>query len=237
MKNIELQGLTCFKIERMVDRSPLSETMKCLVLESDPNPVYYGLQNFPPNKEHVGDKHLYLLVKNKINCFQDVILRNAGKIREKFDFKMHIYPGSMTFQNKTYQCIRLDTTYIEQLPILINELKKLDLLLVKDNKVKAYKSLIYFKKFIEYAKVEDGVYQDKDNKNRYFFRIQKHLEFEDFIKGMKQIKNNCNFHLFDSFLTDMFYRNDVLDFIGIYSEHCDESRFGELKQQIAELFK
>lgn len=237
MKKIELQGLTCFKIERMVDRSPLSESMKCLVLESDPNPEYYGLQNFPPNKEHVGDKHLYLLVKSKINCFQDVILRNAGKIREQLDFKMHIFPGSMTFQNKTYQCIRLDTNHIEQLPLLITELKKLDLALEKDHKIKAYKSLIYFKKFIEYVRVEDGVYQDKDNQNRYFFRVHKHLGFDDFTKGMRQIKNNCDFHLFDSFLTDMFYRNDVLDFIGIYSEHCEKSRFGELKQHIIELFK
>ena len=237
MKNIELQGLTCFKIERRVDRSPLSETIKCLVLESDPNPVYYGLHDFPPNKEHIGDKHLYLLVRNKINCFQDVILRNAGKIREQFDFKMHIYPGNMTFQNKTYQCIRLDTAYIDQLPILITELKKLNIKLVKDVKLKAYVSQIYFKKFIEYVKIEDGVYQDNDNQNRYFFRIHKHLDFEDFINGMEQIKNSCNYHLFDSFLTDMFYRNDVLDFIGVYSEHCDESRFGELKEEIYKHFE
>ncbi|MEN8125435.1 MAG: hypothetical protein ABFR32_09930 [Bacteroidota bacterium] len=236
MKNIELKGLTCFNVNLKVGRSPLSENTKYLILESDPNPDYYSKSNFPPNKEHIGDKHLYFLVKNHLNCFQDIILRNSKKIRDKFNNEMNIYPGYMTFQNNDIPCIRLNTTNADQISFLIKEIKNLGIKLVKDQKVNDYFSLIHFKKYIEFENIEEYVYRDKENPNRYFFKINKKIDFKDFIKGMDKIKNNCNFHLFDFFLADKFYDNEMLDFIGIYSRDCDKSRFGELKREIRKQF-
>jgi hypothetical protein len=85
--------------------------------------------------------------------------------------------------------------------------------------------------------MEEGVYNDTNNKNRYFFEIPKHIEHDELKKGITQIKNNCDYHLFDSFIVTLFYKNGVRDFIGIYSLHCDETRFGELKKQISSIFK
>jgi len=229
MKNIDLDGLTCFKVKLKINRPLWSENMKYLVLESDPNPDYYAWHNFPPNMEYDDLKHLYLLVKNKINCFQDVILRFTVKLRKQFGTTMHIYPGSMIFHNENYQCVRIDTTNAGQLPLLIEELHKLGIHFVKNQKVHDYDSLVHYKKHIEYTKIEEGVYQDNNDPNRFFFQVKKHLEFDEFLKGIEQIKNTCEFHLFDAFLTDMLNRNEVNDFIGIYSKHCDKNRFGELK--------
>ena len=237
MKNIDFNGLTCFKVILKVDRSPLSEKVDYLILESDPNPDYYAKSNFPPNKEHVGDRHLYLLVKNHINCFQDVILRNTNKIKRKFNYKMHIHPGFMSFQNKNFPCIRLDATNVDELSFLISELEGMGIQLLKDQKIHAYESFIHFKKYIKFEKIEESVYQDKDNLNRFFFLIDKSIEFKDFINGMERIKNNCDFHLFDSFLAEIFIDEDVFDFIGIYSKHCNKNRFKELRQEIIKQFE
>ena len=64
----------------------------------------------------------------------------------------------------------------------------------------------------------------------------KFIELEDFVKGMENIKFNCDFHLFDSFLAEIFIDKDVYDFIGVYSKHCDKERFAELKQEIKKQF-
>ncbi len=237
MKNIEFNGLTCFKVFLKVDRSPLSEKMNLLILESDPDPDYYSKQNFPPNKEHVGDRHFYLLIKNQINCFQDVILRNRIRIKKTHDFKMHIYPGYMTFQNKNVPCIRLDTANIDQLPLLIKEFQDIGIEFIKDQKIKAYNSYIHFKKYIKFEKIEEKIFQDRVNPNRFFFQVDKFIELEDFVKGMENIKFNCDFHLFDSFLAEIFIDEDTLDFIGVYSKHCDKERFAELKQEIKKQFE
>lgn len=236
MKNIEFNGLTCFNVNLKVGRSPLSDGMKYLVLESDPDPDYYSKNNFPPNKEHVGDRHLYLLVKNHINCFQDLILRNNKKLQQKFNNKMRVSPGYMTFQNKDIPCVRINASDAVNLPFLVSELKDLGLKLMKDQRVRPCNSLIHFKKYIEFEKIEDGVYQETENPHRFYFKIDKHLDYDEFLEGMEKIKHSCNFHLFDSFLADMYYNNDTLNFIGIYSKDCDKNRFGELKEKIREQF-
>lgn len=237
MENIEFSGLTCFKVFLNVSRSPLSDEMNLLILESDPDPDYYSKMDFPPNKKHVGDRHLYLLVKNQINCFQDVILRNRSIIKKTHNFSMNIHPGCMTFQNKNFPCIRINTANIEQLPILIKEFQKIGIKFNKDQKVEAYSSFIHFKKYINFEKIGENIYQDHDNPNRFFFQIDKFIEQEDFIKGMENIKFNCDFHLFDSFLAEIFIDEDALDFIGVYSKHCDKERFAELKQEIKKQFE
>jgi len=236
METTKLEGLSCFKLELEVEQSPLSESMNCLILESNPRPVYYSRNNFPPKPEVFTDRHLYLLVKNSVNCFQDIILRNSCRIIKQFDIKMKIFPGSMTFQNKDVQCIRIDVSKIEQLSVLITELEKLGIKLLKNQKVKPYNSFIQYKRYIEYQEIEENVFHDKKNPNRYFFKINKQIEFKEFSEGIIKIKNGCNYHLFDSFLTDIYIKNEMIDFIGIYSKHCDQNRFSELKQQIALIY-
>ncbi len=58
MKDTIIGGMTCFRFEKKMDKSPLSSKNGCLILESDPNPDYYAKGNFPPNK-HDKSWHLF----------------------------------------------------------------------------------------------------------------------------------------------------------------------------------
>ncbi len=237
MKTQEIDGLTCFSVELLVARSHLSGNNGYLILESDPTPDYYAKGNFPPNKKHVSDRHLYLPVKKSINCFQDVVYRKAYQLAEKLGSGLSIYPGQMTFQNEEHQCIRLNLNKAGQLPILIEEFTKLGIQFYKDKHVIVYSSFIYYKKYTAFVNIEEGVYQDKNNPQRYFFEIAKQVEFETFKEGIEKIKNNCDYHLFDSFLVFLFYKDSIRDFVGIYSSHCDKSRFGEFEQEMKKQFE
>ncbi len=237
MKTLNIDGLTCFQVELTVARSPISDNIDFLILESDPTPDYYAKGNFPPNENHVSDRHLYLPVKRSINCFQDVIYRKASLLAKELGSGLSIYPGQMTFQNEEHQCIRLNMETTDQLPVLIKEFNNLGVQFYSDKTVKPYTSFIYYKKYTAFEYIEDGVYQDENNQYRYFFEIPKQTEFNEFKNNIDKIKANCDYHLFDSFLVFLFYKDQIKDFIGIYSNHCDKNRFGELKQEINKYFE
>ncbi len=237
MKEVKIDGLTCFLTELFVARSPVSSSVKRLVLESDPTPDYYAKGNFPPNKEHVSDRHLFLPVKKSINCFQDIVYRKACDLVASYDSIKSVYPGQMKFQNEDHQCIRLNVSDINNLPNLIDEFKSLGIRFYSDKHVVTYSSLIYYKKYTDFEFMQEGVYRDKNNSNRYFFEIPRKLKYDELKNGIVQIKNNCDYHLFDSFLVAFFYKNTVKDFIGVYSMHCEENRFAELKKQLNSIFK
>lgn len=236
MKKVEFEGLTCFTVDLEVGHSPLSEILNCLVLESNPEPDYYALNNFPPNERYVNDRHIYLLAKYHKNCFQDIVLKASYKLKSRLHKDARIFPGQMTYHNKDYQAIRINTKTTKELPLLINELEKDGITLIGNRKIEPFESLIYYKKYLEFIELEDGVFHDNDNENRYFFKIPNFIEFLEFRIKMDKIKNNCNYHLFDSFLVSLFIKEAAHNFIGIYSKHCDRARFGELKKEINNLF-
>ncbi len=236
MKNTVHEGLTCFNFEQEVMHSPLTISKGLLFLETNAAPDYYAKNNFPPNKNHPYDRHFYLLVKNPMHCFQDLVQRHTGRIRKEFNFKLRVFPGQMTYGNKEYQCIRVNTKDIDQLAHLVDELEKIGIKFVSDKKVSTYTSQIFYKKYIEFIQLEEGVYQDKNNPNRYFFELPKQIDYETFKKGIVKIKNNCNFHLFDAFMGYLFMGETARDFVGIYSEHCDRNRFTELLKQLEQVF-
>ena len=235
MNGQEFSGLTCYTVKINVARASISDKHKYLILESDPTPGYYSKNNFPVNK-HVKDWHFFIPIKKQVICFQDVVLRNAPIINKKLKSNLRIYPGQILMNNENHASIRVNTDNPDNLPLLIDELIEMGFKLFSDRKTPEYESVIYFKKYTSFLKIEEGVFQDKNSSNRFFFRIPTQINFDDFLAGMEKIKNNCNYHLFDSFLSSIYIENSTQDFIGIYSEHCDKNRFGELKKEIVKVF-
>jgi len=230
-----MAGLTCFSMKIDMASSPLSESLNCLVLESDPDPGYYSKNNFPENK-HVHDWHLFLPLKKQVACFQDIILRNIPRLTKLFKVRLRIAPGQVIVKNKSHACIRVNVENKDILPKLIEEFKKLGVKFLSSKKIENYSSLIYYKKYIEFEKLDEGIFQERGNPNQFFFRIPELIDFDRFIEGMESIKFSCNFHLFDSSLASLFVKDDVWDFVGIYSEHCDKNRFKELQNHIEQTF-
>ena len=236
MSTKEINGIACFTVKLEVTHSSLSDNLDVLLLDSDPNPSYYAWQNFPPSQTKIKDQHLYLLAKKQTNCFQDIVLRHANQIAQATKNNLFIYPGQMTYHNEPRQGIRIHCSNTDYLPVLLDKLKELNIQLLSNKKVAKYSSLIFYKKYVELEQLEDGVYVEKNNENRFFFELAHQLDYEELYAGMQTIKNNCNYHLFDTFLASLFIKNRAQDYIGIFSKHCDKGRFGELKENIKTVF-
>ena len=237
MKKNKIEGFTCFEFDANVSRSPLSESHGRLVLESSSSPDYYARNNFPPNEKHSTDRrHLYLLVKAQVICFQDLVLRQADHLRRKQNLTIKVFPGQIRFHKNLYQCIRINMKDLKELPLLIAELESNGIKFLGDKKTADDKAHVVYKKYIEFEELEEGVFQDANNENRYFFKAPHWIEFDKFTKGMEQIKLSCDFNLFDSFFSYHFIKEEVVHFIGIYSKHCEKSKFHELKEEISKRF-
>jgi len=232
-----IEGMTCFSLEQMVERSTLGEQLNLLVLESNPQPDYYAKGHFPPNQGNIYDRRLMLPVKKIISCFQDEVYRKAYELHQEFGDEVTIYPGQMTFQNEMHPCIRINMKETDALPHIVNALTKLGIQFYSDRKIETYNSFIYYKRFTGFTELMPGVYHDSTTLNRYFFRVNGNIDFQSFTKAVEQIKNSCQFYLFDSFLTSLFFRNQVIDFVGVYSEHCEKERLTEFKNEIEKIFK
>jgi len=236
MKKVEFEGFTCFTLDVNVSRSPLSESIKRLVLESSPFPDYYARNSFPPNKNHFTDRHLYLLVKDPLICYQDLVLRNAYLLRKKKNLSIRAFPGQIRFNKQLHQCIRINIKDIKELPLFISELESLGIDFLKDKNVADDFSHVVYKKYVEFEELEEGVFRDYKNENRYFFSTTNMVEFGQFSPAMDQIKRSCDYNMFDSFLISLFLKEKVIDLIGIYSNHCDQNRFKDLKLEISRRF-
>lgn len=235
MKDIDFEGLSCYTVKLKVSRAAISEELKYLCLESDSNPDYYAKHHFPPNKQsNVMD--ISIPVKKDVSCFQDIVIRTAVKIRENYGQHFGIFPGQMIYENKNRACVHLRVHNFDMVADLLQELKKKKISFYSDKKIEDYETIVFYKKHTRFVKLQEGVYQDKDDENKYFFQIDKHIEFDKFSEGMEQIKLNCDFHLFDSFLIHHFTNDTVKDFIGIHSKHCDKNRFNELLENIKHVF-
>ncbi|RLD91432.1 MAG: hypothetical protein DRJ09_01235 [Bacteroidetes bacterium] len=231
MKNIE--GYVCFAERLDLALAPFSVKNGVLILEADPEPGYFSKNGFPENLAHASDHHLYILTKHPVTCFQDWVIQHSFTVRDELKINLHISPGQLTFMNKQHNCLRIRTREVESIKPFLKDLEKLDVEFVKHSKhVRPYNSIVHFKKHAELIPLENSIYADVNDKNRHFIKIQKSIEFEEFENIVEKIKNNCGFNMFNTAYATLPKRNEVMNFVAIYSKHCDEKRLPEFKSYI-----
>jgi hypothetical protein len=237
MKKNEFEGFTCFEFDATVKRSDFNDSHGHLLLESSSSPDYYARNNFPPNEKHVTDKrHLYLLVKDPVICFQDLVFRKTDHLRQDQNLSIKVYPGQIKFHKQLYQCIRINVKDLKELPLVISGLESSGIKFLGDKKTAEDNAHVVYKKYIEFEKLDEEVFRDFHNENRYFFKSPHWIDYDKFMKGMEQIRLSCDYNLFDTFLSYFYLKAELTNFIGIYSKHCDQSRFHELKEEIRKRF-
>lgn len=230
MKSKAFSRMVCFSTELSMASFPGSDQHQVMILESDPRPGYFAEGGFPEHLKHVHDHHLFVVIKHPVSCMQDKIIRHACRIKKEHNLSLHASPGQLTLFNETYPCIRIRTTELNVLDVFIREFQKIGIEFMHKKNVKPYSSFVQYKKQINFVKLDEGIFQDAIEPNRHFISIKKDIDFETFKRIILDTKNNCDFNLFDASL--VYYHEDdcTHDLVSVYSEHCDEKRFPELKE-------
>ncbi len=230
MNSNNIEGYVCFAERLDMALSPFSTKDGVLILESDPEPGYFSKNGFPENLAHASDHHLYIITKHPVTCFQDWVIQHSFKVRNELKINLHISPGQLIFLNEQHNGIRIRTREVESIKPFLDDLKNLNIEFIKHTKhIKPFNSIVHFKKHAELTPIEEGVYADVNDTNRHFVSLPENIEFEKFEKIVEQIKNNCGFNMFNAAYASLPRRNRVLNFIAIYSKHCDEKRLPEFK--------
>ncbi len=232
MNNNIISGFACFSLKVEVATFPSSHKHELLILESDPEPGYFSQGNFPQNLARNSDHHFYLVAKKPVSCFQEIIMKHAFYVKNKLQLNLHVGPGQMTFQNEVYPCVRIRTTEMDQFATFLKDLKKLNIEFFHHKlfqEVKPYVSLVQYKKYIEFKPIDDGIYADINDKNRHFIELTEDIEFDEFETMIENIKNNCNFNMFNASLVYLLQKERILHLVAVYSKHCDEGRLPEFR--------
>lgn len=208
-----------------------------MILESHSAPGYYSQSNFPINERRQFDRHLYVIVKKPAPCFQDLVLRKSSEIIREQNLTIYASPGQLTLFNKNYQCIRVRVSQIDDIYPLINSLRTEGVEFLKYKKVKTYSSFIQHKKYIKFNKLGECVYQDIQVPNRYFIQLPRPVDYNEFEKLIEEIKYNCKFNHFDASLAYLNQGDHTFDFAALYSDHCQDYRLSEFKEQVDKLIK
>ncbi len=224
----------CVSSRMMVAKYPAADNHGILILESSPDPSYYSRAGFPENLKSVKDHHLYLVVKKPSPCFQDRVMRRSHRLKEELGMNFHVAPGQITYRNKTYSTIRIRTSETDLIPRFIEAFRKIGIRFLATRNVAPYEAFIQIKRYTDFVLMEPGVFRDKENPNRYFVQIPKDIDFGVFEELIGEVKNNCDFHMFDASLIYLNCGSRFLDMVSVFSHHCDESRLSELKRSLEE---
>ncbi len=227
----------CVSTKLMVAKFPSKENYGRLILESSPDPSYYSKAGFPENLRSVSDHHLYLVVKKPIPCFQDLVMRQCYILKEKLGIKLHVAPGQIGLLGKIYACIRIRTEDTSYLKTLLEEFRKLGIHFMADRPVKPYEAFIQIKRYTDFEIMEPGIYRDRENPKRYFVKIPGHIEYDVFEELIREVKNNCDFHMFDASLIYLNCGERFLEMVSVYSAHCEEERLPEMKKMLEEMIR
>jgi len=235
MKNIEFDTLACIHNKLELVSVPKNQA-KVMVLEPNPNSIY-NQQNNIVCSQKPNSKHFYIPVKYEQYCFQDLILRNASSIMEKYLSVENIHPGQLNLFNQNYQCIRIVSTDPEILPYLISDFLDRGIQFLSQNNVRSYLSYIYYKKHIELKIIDKGIYLDSNEAGRYYFGVPKSMHFDAFIEGLEKIMITVNIPCSAPLLMYLYNKKRMLDFTGIHLTYNDPEFLKNIQASLNALFE
>ena len=232
MDDIKFSGLTCITRNFKLERLNCETSFKYLILHSGHENSYYSRGNFLHDKKHAEDFHLFLVIKKGSSCFQDVVIKEALELSKEFKYELHLSPGQMNFENKPTLAIRFRPNEINHIDKIVKALSEKDIKFVKDKKTAPFTTTAFYKRYIEYKQIKDGVFQDNTVDSRYFIKMPESLSYDEFQEMMQGVKNTCKFKMFDYFLAQLYHQNKIIDFAGVYSNNCQLDMLEEFKGEI-----
>jgi hypothetical protein len=216
---------TIIKEEHVVSLS-MKVLSNTLVLETKlPFPGYFG-QNIP---DKMTPNSLFIVMEKDYEDFY--IARTLQKISKEMEHKCYGAFGLIETGNMKYYCIRLkNLDCFENIPVIQKKLIEKGIQLHKYKQINT-PALIRIKKCFLFEKIDEDIYKDSFEKDRYYISIPKYLDWEQFKALTDDVKNNIDNNVFDAALGFIWTLDGPSDIIRIYDKNQSLDRLREIRQK------
>jgi len=228
MKNQELLGkITIEEKVSPLERNKLNNTF--VIHIPDPLASYYS------RFTEVNKPNSILLITKTPTSFEKV-LRATKNINQIENLNIDGAKCEITIGSRKHSGIRIKGidryTHIEQ----IQKAYQNQGFIFKKNERIANEtdSLIRINKFFKLHKIEEGIFQSPNNKDRFYIEIPKNLDWKEFRDLTFEIKNNVRVTNYD-IAKGIFYKNDgIIDMLRLIKPAITLEMVKEIQQKYLE---
>lgn len=179
-----------------------------LVLENqEPYPGYH--YSYLPNT--VKPQSLFLITNEKLDA--EKVYRLAKKVKQNFTDEFQAVPCVLEFFNLTLYGIRIkylaDYSLLEKLQHSFVDVG----VKFKKHKKVGGAAFIKVRKNIQFTDFVDDCYKCSKDPNKYYFFIDKKLEFDEFDQITRHVKNNTIDNNFDAAIGAIYSNFEMVDLI------------------------
>jgi hypothetical protein len=226
-----MEGFVCLeKMEKLESFSPDDINFKEFVLKDiEPFPGYYSLT--PQASDVQKPKYVFAGLKQGRACYEDEILRAFFAFRNKINYPLDANFGRFLIFNQFKPCIRIKVNDFEHVPEIIEHFKHEDLQFEPYKKFPATDTHIKVRKYNTFVEYEKGIFTGDDS-DHYYIHVPVHHKWDDFTKIILTVKNSSNFTQFDAAQTSLYLKNEIVEFVRIYTKTFKREDFLRLKEEI-----
>ena len=223
-----MEGFAChIKKEQIASYDECNKKVMILINEK-PFPGYFSC--YPHDTSHV--PHMfYIPLKPGSGCVEDKIWRINIELKKENVNCFEATYGHLILFNKETPCIRLDMVDKTGTDNIIERFEKEGVKFQKCKKVESYDSIINVRRFLELQSFLPDVYKE-EKEHFYYIEVPGKLKWKNFTEMILSIKGERKFKSFDAAQTSLYRKNEVREFIRIYTTSFEEVDFIELRNEL-----
>lgn len=225
-----MEGFACLEKQEKLALYTEGGKLKELVLQDvDPYPGYYS--ETPGIADTGKPKYIFAILKQSEGCYEDFVLRAACKLRNIVDYEFEMNYGRLSVLNKHLPCVRFKLYDLSKTLDLLEKLKAEEIEFEKSFFLKPYKSVIKVRKYLTLTEYTKNIYAGT-HINHYYFAVPEKLKWSDFVEMIVSIRGSGEFNSFDAAQISLYGKNDIKEFIRIYTEDFSKEDFCLFREKV-----
>jgi hypothetical protein len=180
--------------------------------------------------------HVYLELEG-YHSFE-TILRATLEIKKMVDFKFYATLGYLTYQNTTYQVIRLLGVDSYEKVSELQGLYELQVVRLKRSHTKLNDQMVVIRleKFLHLKEVEGGTYFFDDAQPQIgYFKVPEYISWEKFKTLTREVKYETSLLFFDA-ATAYFYQNrEIVNLVRIFKNDNSTDKLEAIRERYLKL--
>jgi len=221
-----MQQLGTILKRETLSTATLSYKSKELVLtSSDPFPGFYCSEEMPADNS-CKENSFYLPIHSLAEQ-QDDLCRFSIEIQEKKSIT--VCPANILLEGNYISALRVKDIKDEQLIDVVDFFSEREIKFQKHKEIKSYLSRINLKNFFDLNELADGIYQNQNSENLYYFLIPENLKWPLFEKLITYQKSNTGFKNFDAAIGYWMQKPNFIDFVRVYGKGLNVKQLQEIQ--------